>query len=324
MPLQNVSISHHVSFILLGVPGLEEFYVYIGLVFFVAYVISLMGNFTLLFIIKIEQSLHEPMYLFLCMLSSIDLVLSSSTIPKMISILWFNSQEIYYEACLTQMFFVHSFATMESSILLAMAFDRYLAICIPLRYTSLLTKQLVVYIGLGFLGRAVGAVLPLPILFKRLTLCKENIIHHAFCDHMAVVKLSCSDTTMNSLYGLVVALFIVALDLMLIILSYALILSAVFKLSTKESRLKALSTCASHICAILVFYVTVVLSSVVQRFGRNVPIYIHVLLASVYLILPPLINPIIYGVKTKQIQNRVMKLFVFKNREKVNDLGSSY
>uniref|UniRef100_A0A8C5M6N3 Olfactory receptor n=1 Tax=Leptobrachium leishanense TaxID=445787 RepID=A0A8C5M6N3_9ANUR len=312
MYLANVSTSHPVSFILLGVPGLEAFYLHIGVVFFVVYVISVVGNITLLFIIRIDRSLHEPMYLFLCMLSSIDLVLSSSTAPKMLGILWLSSHEILYESCLTQMYFVHSFASMESAILLAMAFDRYLAICHPLRYTSLLTKQVVVCIGLGSLGRAVVAAVPLPVLFKRLTLCKDNVIHHSFCDHMAVVKLSCSDTTLNSLYGLMVALSLVAMDLVLIIWSYIMILHAVFKLSSKESRIKALSTCASHICAILVFYVTVVLSSVVHRFGKNVPIHTHILLANVYLMLPPLINPIVYGVKTKQIRNRVMKFFAFE------------
>ncbi|XP_077155430.1 olfactory receptor 52K1-like [Ranitomeya variabilis] len=296
-------------FLLLGIPGLESSYVYIAFVFLTVYLVSVIGNVTLLLIIRIDRSLHEPMYIFLCMLSSIDLVLTNSTTPKLLNILWFNSQEILFDACLIQMFFIHSFATMESSILLAMAFDRYLAICHPLRYSSLLTDRLVSWICLGSLGRGVVVVLPLPILFRRLSLCAHNVIKHSFCDHIAVVKLACSDTTINSIYGLVAALLIVAVDLIFIVCSYFLILQAVFKLATNEARFKALSTCISHICAILVFYITVVLSSVVQRFGKAVPASIIILLANIYLLLPPFINPIVYGVKTRQIRNRVKRLF---------------
>ncbi|KAM4045582.1 olfactory receptor 52K2-like [Anomaloglossus baeobatrachus] len=307
--MSNLTSSPPMYFLLLGLPGLESCYFYIALVFFLVYLVSVIGNVTLLLIIRIDRSLHEPMYIFLCMLSCIDLVLTNSTTPKLLSILWFQSHEIMFEACLIQMFFIHSFATMESAILLAMAFDRYLAICNPLRYNSLLTDRLVLWICLGSLGRGIVAVLPLPILFRRLSLCSHNVIQHSFCDHIAVVKLACSDSTVNSIYGLVVVLLIVAVDLVFIVCSYLLILRAVFNLSSNEARFRALSTCASHICAILVFYATVVLSSVVQRFGKAIPAYIIILMANIYLLLPPFINPIVYGIKTRQIRNRVKKLF---------------
>ncbi|KAM8975714.1 olfactory receptor 52K1-like [Pelodytes ibericus] len=300
---------HPAFFILLGIPGLEVFYLYIAFIFSLVYVTLVIGNLTLLLIIKIDRSLHDPMYMFLCMLSSIDLVLSSTTTPKLLAILWFHSQVIYFEACLTQMVFLHSFAIMESALLLAMAFDRYIAICYPLRYNSILTKHLIINLGLLSVVRAAVLMVPLPFLIKRLPFCEANVVHHSYCEHMAVVKLVCADTTFNNIYGLVVALFIVGLDLLFIICSYVLILHAVFKLSSKEARLKALGTCASHICAILVFYIPVVLSSVVHRFGHTVPLHIHILLANFYLMLPPLINPIVYGMKTKQIRNRVITFF---------------
>ncbi|XP_073525024.1 olfactory receptor 52K1-like [Phyllobates terribilis] len=309
MSLQNSSSLLPIHFVLLGIPGLEHLYLYLALIFTVVYVTSVIGNLTLLFIIRIDRSLHQPMYFFLCMLSSIDLVLSNSTTPKMLGILWLNSQEIYFEACLTQLFFLHSFAIMESALLLAMAFDRYVAICNPLRYTSILTKWLITKIGVLAVSRASALMIPLPFLIKRLPFCSSNIIHHSYCEHMAVVKLACADTTFNNIYGLVVALFIVGLDLIFIICSYVLILRAVFRLASREARFKALGTCASHICAILSFYIPVVLSSVVHRFGKQVPIHIHILLANVYLMLPPLINPIVYGVRTKQIRNRVKSVF---------------
>ncbi|KAG9468149.1 hypothetical protein GDO78_013659 [Eleutherodactylus coqui] len=298
-----------IQFFLLGIPGLEHLYLYLAFVFTVVYITSLIGNFTLLFIIRIDRSLHQPMYFFLCMLSSIDLALSSSTTPKMLGIFWLNSHEIYSEACLTQMFFLHSCAIMESALLLAMAFDRYVAICNPLRYASILTKWLITHIGMLTVSRAVALMTPLPFLIKKLPFCSANIIHHCYCEHMAVVKLACADTTFNNIYGIVVALFIVGLDLMFIIYSYVLILRAVFRLSSKEARFKALGTCASHIVAILTFYIPVVLSSVVHRFGKMVPIHIHILMANVYLMLPPLLNPIVYGAKTQQIRNRVKSIF---------------
>ncbi|XP_063813015.1 olfactory receptor 52K1-like, partial [Pseudophryne corroboree] len=306
--MSNITISHPTFFKLLGIPGLESSYFYIGCIFFLVYVISVMGNITLLIIIRIDQSLHHPIYFFLCMLSLVDLALTTATTPKVVGILWFNSQEIYFEACLMQMFFIHSFATMESAALLAMAFDRYIAICHPLRYTTLLTNQLIFSIGVALVIRGVLCVMPLPILFLRLSLCNNSVIHHSFCDHIAVVKLACSDTNLNSLYGLVVAMLIVALDLVFI-WSYILILHAVFQLASRDARSKALSTCASHICAIVMFYLTVVLLSVVQRFAKNVPLYIVILLANVYLMLPPLTNPIVYGVKTQQVRNRILSLY---------------
>ncbi|XP_029457643.1 olfactory receptor 52K1-like [Rhinatrema bivittatum] len=297
------------TFLLVGIPGLEAEHYWISLPFCSAYIIALMGNFTLLFIIKVEESLHEPMYIFLSMLSSTDLVLSTSIIPKILAIFWFNSREIDFHSCLTQMFFIHSFAAIESGFLLAMAFDRYVAICNPLRYTSILTNPVIINIGLSVVVRAVSLVAPLPFLARRFPYCGSNIVHHSYCEHMAVVKLACADTTFSNLYGIIVALFLVGLDLIFIAFSYILILRAVFRLASDEARLKALSTCASHICAILVFYVPVVLSSVVHRFGQKVAPHVHILLASSYLLIPPMINPIIYGIKTKQICERVLNLF---------------
>ncbi|XP_029457540.1 olfactory receptor 52K1-like [Rhinatrema bivittatum] len=302
------------TFLLVGIPGLEAEHYWISLPFCSAYIIALMGNFTLLFIIKVEVSLHEPMYIFLSILSVTDLVLSTSTTPKLLAIFWFNSREINFHACLTQMFFLHSFAIMESALLLAMSFDRYVAICNPLRYTTILTNQVIIQIAVAALIRAVALMTPLPFLVKRFPYCRSNIVHHSYCEHMAVVKLACADTTFNNIYGIIVALFIVGVDLMFIVLSYIMILRAVFRLASKEARFKALSTCASHICAILVFYVPVVLSSVVHRFGQSVAPHIHILLANSYLLLPPMVNPIVYGVKTKQIRERVLKLFHNKSK----------
>lgn len=305
----NHSLLEPLVFFLSGIPGLEQAHPWISIPFCSMFVISLLGNGTLLYVIKTDLSLHKPMFFFLSMLSSIDLVLSLTTMPKTLGIFWFNAGEIGLVGCLVQMFFLHSFSIMESAVLLAMSFDRYVAICHPLRYHSILTPSLVVKAGLVALMRAVALMLPLPFLLRRLSYCHSFIIAHCYCEHMAVVRLACSNTRFNNIYGIFVALLIVGFDLGFIVLSYAKILRAVLSLATKEEQHKAFGTCLSHVCAILVFYVPVVLSSVIHRFGHHVPAYIHILLANFYLLFPPMMNPIIYGVQTKQIRERALHLF---------------
>uniref|UniRef100_A0A452HYK5 G-protein coupled receptors family 1 profile domain-containing protein n=1 Tax=Gopherus agassizii TaxID=38772 RepID=A0A452HYK5_9SAUR len=296
-------------FFLTGIPGLEALHLWISIPFSSVFIVALLGNCTLLYVIKTEPSLHKPMFYFLTMLAVIDLVLSTTTMPKILSIFWFNSREISFNACLVQMFFLHSFSIMQSALLLAMAFDRYEAICNPLRYATILTNSVIGKIGLAALARALLLVIPGPILLRKLPYCRTHVISHCYCEHMAVVNLACADTRVNKIYGIIVALFIVGLDLMFISLSYVKILRAVLSLASKEEQLKALGTCGSHLCAILVVYTPVILSSTIYRFGYHVAPHVHILMANFYLLFPPMMNPIIYGVKTKLIRDRVL-LFV--------------
>ncbi|XP_067403120.1 olfactory receptor 52K1-like [Emydura macquarii macquarii] len=296
-------------FFLSGIPGLEAMHLWISIPFCSVFTVALLGNCTLLYVIKTEPSLHKPMFYFLTMLAVIDLVLSTSTMPKSLSIFWLNSREISFTACLVQMFFLHSFAIMESAVLLAMAFDRYVAICNPLRYATILTNSVIAKIGLAALTRAVLLMVPLPFLLRRLPFCRSHVIAHCYCEHMAVVNLACANTRFNNIYGIFITLFIVGVDLMFIALSYVKILRTVLSLASKEEQLKAFGTCISHLCAILMFYTPVVLSSIVHRFGHRVAPHIHILLANFYLLFPPMMNPIVYGVKTKQIRDRLLLLF---------------
>ncbi|XP_008175988.2 olfactory receptor 52K1-like [Chrysemys picta bellii] len=300
-------------FFLTGIPGLESLHLWISIPFSSVFTVALLGNCTLLYVIKTEPSLHKPMFYFLTMLAVIDLVLSTTTMPKILSIFWFNSREISLNGCLVQMFFLHSFSIMQTALLLAMAFDRYVAICNPLRYDTILTNSVIAKIGLAAFARAVLLVLPLPFVLRRLPYCRSHIISHCYCEHMAVVKLACADTRFDNIYGIIVAFFIVGLDLMFISLSYVKILRAVLSLASKEEKLKAFSTCVAHLWAILVAYTPVVLSSIIYRFGHPVPPHVHILLANFYLLFPPMMNPIVYGVKTKQIRDRVLLLFRWKS-----------
>nr|XP_048723961.1 olfactory receptor 52E4-like [Caretta caretta] len=300
------------TFLLLGIPGLEVAHVWISIPFCAMYAIAVLGNFTILFIVKREPSLHGPMYYFLCMLAVTDLVLSTSILPKMLSIFWFNLREIDFNACLTQLYFIFCFSGMESGIFVAMAFDRYVAICHPLRHSTILTNPVVAKIGLAVVLRGGMLILPYPLLARRWPYCKTNIIPHSYCEHIAVVKLACADIRISSYYSLSVAFFVIGLDVFFIIMSYTQILKAIFSLPTKDARLKTFGTCGSHLCVILAFYIPTLFSSLMHRFSHNVPLHLHILIANMYLLVPPMLNPIIYGVRTKQIRDRLLRFITHK------------
>ncbi|KAM5127413.1 olfactory receptor 52N4-like [Mantella aurantiaca] len=297
------------NFILIGIPGLEDVQVWISLPVFSVYLITLFANICVLLTIKAEESLHQPMYLFLSMLLLTDLVQSSAAVPKMLLLFWLHLREISMEGCLVQMFFVHSFSIMGSSVLLAMAFDRYVAVCQPLRYSTILTKRLITKIGVLVVMRGILLIFPHSFLIRKLPFCGSHIIEHTYCEHIAVAKLACADIRINIVYGLVVALLVAGVDILGVTASYSMIITAVFNLPSREARHKVGSTCVSHVCVILLAYVPALFSFVSQRFGGHSASSTQIILSSLYLILPPMLNPIIYGIKTKEIQKNFLKLF---------------
>nr|ACE79107.1 olfactory receptor MOR10-1 (predicted) [Sorex araneus] len=277
------------------------------------YTLTLLGNGTILAVIKIDQSLHEPMYYFLSILALTDISLSMSTLPSMLSIFWFNIPEISFDACITQMFFIHGFGILESGVLVAMAFDRFVAIRDPLRYASILTHGVIGKIGIVILTRAFSVVFPVPFLIKRLPFCRSNVLSHSYCLHQDAMRLACASTRINSLYGLIAVILTLGLDALMILFSYVLILNTVLGIASRDERLKALNTCLSHICAVLLFYVPLIGITMVHRFGEHLPPVVHTLMGNVYLLLPPVLNPIVYSVKTKQIRRRI--IYVFQRRK---------
>ncbi|KAF4009232.1 hypothetical protein G4228_000631 [Cervus hanglu yarkandensis] len=252
------------------------------------------------------------MYYFLSMLSTTDIGLCISTLVTVLGIFWVNAWEISFNACLSQMFFIHLFTFMESSVLLAMAFDRFVAISNPLRYATILTHTRIGQIGLAVITRGTVILTPLVLLLKRLSFCHSHELHHSYCFHPDVMKLSCSDTKINSVFGLTAIISTAGVDSVFILLSYVLIIRSVLNIASPEERKKAFSTCISHITAVAIFYIPLISLSFVHRFGKHAPSYVPTLIANVYLLIPPVMNPIIYSVKTKPIQKAMLKLLCFK------------
>ncbi|XP_047609434.1 olfactory receptor 51F2-like [Phacochoerus africanus] len=300
------------TFLLTGVPGLEWAHVWISIPFCCLYLTALSGNTLILFIVLTEPSLHEPMYYFLSMLSTTDIGLCLSTLATVLGIFWVNAREISFNACVSQMFFIHLFTFMESSVLLAMAFDRFVAISHPLRYATVLTHTRIAQIGLAVITRGTVILAPLVLLLKRLSFCRSRVLRHSYCFHPDVMKLSCSDTKVNSAFGLTAIISTAGVDSVFILLSYALIIRSVLNIASPEERKKAFSTCVSHITAVAIFYIPLISLSFVHRFGKEAPSYVPTLIANMYLLIPPVMNPIIYSVKTKQIQKAMLKLVCSK------------
>ena len=277
------------------------------------YKTALSGNSLVLFAIVTQPSLHEPMYYFLSMLSTTDLGLSISTLFTMLGIFWFNAREISFNACLSQMFFIKFFTVMESSVLLAMAFDRFVAISDPLRYAIILTDSRITQIGVAIVIRGVLTLTPMVALLTRLSYCRSRVLHHSYCFHPDVMKLSCTDTRLNNAVGLTAMISTVGVDSILIPCSYVLIIKTILSIASPEERKKAFSTCISHIGAVAIFYIPLISLSFVHRFGKWAPAYVHTMIANTYLLIPPVMNPIIYSVKTKQIHRAVIKILHSKD-----------
>ncbi|MBN3290632.1 O52N2 protein, partial [Polypterus senegalus] len=305
------------DFFLNGFIGLEVYFLWLSIAYIVIFSFACAVNITLICVVKLEQNLHTPMYIFLCVLAVIDIGGCVSTIPKILQITIFNDRAISFHVCFLQMFFVLFLSAMESGVLAVMAYDRYVAICNPLRYTSILTPATITKILLVVFLRCIVLTGMFPVLASRLPYCLSTDVPQCYCDHIPVARLSCADITLNNIYGLCVAFLVVGMDLMYISFTYIMIIRAVLKLASKTARVKAFSTCGPHFTVILYIYTSSLLTYLINRFGQNQSQQLVVITTTLYLILPSILNPVIYAARNKEIREGFIKLFLKKTTHSI-------
>ncbi|XP_051521452.1 olfactory receptor 1M1-like [Myxocyprinus asiaticus] len=307
---QNISIVRPAYFFITGLSGIPySSYYYIFLFF--TYFIAVIGNSVVLFIIALDRSLHSPKYIGVFNLALADIGETNALIPNMLKTLLFESQYISYNSCLLNMYFVFLFGSMQSLSLVVLAFDRFIAICLPLRYHAIVTNT-----GMSLIFSAIWAfntfVMALTVsLLTRLSFCKSNVIQSYFCDHGPVYRLACNDNSMNNLMAnLCTALYLVA-PLAIIIVSYIGILLALIRITTWEGRIKALKTCVSHLLLVGVFFLPITCTYIAAFMFALSP-NARIISTSLAFVIPPMLNPIIYVLNTAEIKDLMQK--VLKNR----------
>ncbi|XP_051005556.1 olfactory receptor 688 [Acomys russatus] len=296
------------EFILLGFPGIHEFQHWFSLPMALLYIVALGANLLVLITIYREPNLHQPMYQFLGILAAVDIGLATTSVPKIVAILWFDAKAISLPGCFSQIYAIHSFMCMESGIFLCMAVDRYVAICYPLRYPAIVTQPFIIKATLSMLLRNGLLTIPVPVLAAQRQYCSRNEIDHCLCSNLGVISLACDNITVNRFYQLVLAWFVAGSDMILVFVSYASIVRSVLRLNSTEAVSKALSTCSSHLILILFYYTAIVIVSVTHLAGSKFPL-IPVLLNVLHIVVPPSLNPMIYALRTQELRLGFRKVF---------------
>ena len=268
--------------------------------------VTAMGNLGMILIIRLSSQLHKPMYYFLSSLSFIDFCYSSVITPRMLAGFLCRDEVISYSGCMTQLFFFCIFIISECYMLAAMAYDRYVAICSPLFYNVIMSPRVcsllvTAVFSVGFTDAMIHGGFML-----RLTFCKSNIIKHYFCDIVPLIKLSCSNTYIDEILVFVIGGFNMVATSLTIIISYAFILCSIFRIHSKEGRSKAFSTCSSHLTAVLVFYGS--LMSMYLKPASSSSLTQEKVSSVFYTNVIPMLNPLIYSLRNKEVKNALMKL----------------
>ncbi|XP_075404782.1 olfactory receptor 2AT4-like [Tenrec ecaudatus] len=294
-------------FYLMGIPSLpKSFYLPIFFVFLLLYLLILVGNVLILVAVVAEPRLHTPMYFFLINLSTLDILFTTTTVPKMLSLFLFGDHFLSFPACFLQMYLFHSFSCSEAFILVVMAYDRYVAICRPLHYPVHMTPQTNAALAAGAWLSALLLPIPAVVQTSQMAFDKITHIYHCFCDHLAVVQASCSDTTPQTFMGFCIAMVVSFLPLLLVLLSYARILASVLRIKSREGRSKAFSTCSSHLLVVGTYYSSIAIAYVAYR--AELPLDFHIMGNVVYAILTPVLNPLIYTLRNKDVKAAITKM----------------
>ncbi|XP_053319710.1 olfactory receptor 6N2-like [Spea bombifrons] len=314
MEIQHIfssNMNHTVTeFVILGFSNLGSIHQLLFGFLACVYVLIIFGNITIAFVTWFDPHLHTPMYTFTGMLSLLDIFYTAVTVPQILVIFWAGRAYISFMGCLFQMYFFHSLGITENYLLTVMAYDRYVAICNPLRYATIMTFKYCKKLMSGcFLCGFLSPVTKL-ILVSRLPFCGSNNIHHLFCDLSPLLHLACTDTYLNVIADFIINSCIIVLTSIFITLTYIHIIIKILKMNTAEGRKKAFSTCTAHLAVVFIFFGSVAFMYVRPR-ERYTPEYDQ-LVAINYTVLTPLLNPLVYSLRNKEIKKSLKKIFHIK------------
>ncbi|XP_065498003.1 olfactory receptor 12D1-like [Caloenas nicobarica] len=295
------------EFILLGLTDIQGLQYFFFVFLLLLYLTSLLGNGAIVTMVVAEARLHTPMYFFLGNLSCLDIVYSTVTGPKMLSGLLFGHQPISLGACLAQLHFFHFLGSTEAMLLATMAYDRYVAICNPLRYTLVMSPRTCLLLAaaswsIGFVHAMVHSVMT-----SQLSFCGHNHIHHFFCDIKPLLNLACSSTSLNMTLLNVITTSVALGSFALIVLSYLYIICFIFhKVQSQEGRWKPFSTCASHLTVVALFYIPVLFNYTPPSSGSSLKRDVQVSL--LYSAVTPALNPLIYTLRNREMRSALKKM----------------
>ncbi|XP_063297580.1 olfactory receptor-like protein I9 [Pelobates fuscus] len=297
------------EFILIGFPGLpQRFYHFASLTMFLVYTIALTANGTVILLITFREHLHHPMYLIIMNLSLSDLIFDTITLPKAIAMYWIADGKISLGACMFQLFGVHFLGSFDSFIIMLMAIDRYVAICKPLRYSSIITNKMTVFLCclLWLIAGMFG--LATVLLTARLSFCNSKI-NHCFCNNAVVILLSCVDSHSTHSVAFILAMIVLLIPLSFIIFSYAIIIRTISTSRGSENWQKAFYTCSTHLFVIGMYYVPRLFVYACNQLRLILNADLNIFLLCLYTFVPHLASPIIYCLRTKEIKKTLKNIF---------------
>uniref|UniRef100_A0A8D1QSE7 Olfactory receptor n=1 Tax=Sus scrofa TaxID=9823 RepID=A0A8D1QSE7_PIG len=299
--------SHISEFLLLGLPIQTEQQGIFFALFLGMYLTTVLGNLLIILLIRLDPRLHTPMYFFLSHLAFSDVCFSSVTVPKMLTNMQTQDQSISYAGCIAQMYFFIFFTVLDNFLLTSMAYDRYVAICHPLHYTTIMREGLcTLLVTVSWILSSVNALCH-TLLLTQLSFCADNTIPHFFCDFGALLKLSCSDTSLNELVIFTLGLAVITLPLTCILVSYGHIGATILKVPSTKGICKALSTCGSHLSVVSLYYGTIIGLYFVPSSSTSSPK--DIISSVMYTVVTPLLNPFIYSLRNRDMKGALEKLF---------------
>ncbi|KAG9465324.1 hypothetical protein GDO78_018504 [Eleutherodactylus coqui] len=274
--------------------------------FLLSYLLSVIGNGLIILVVMFSPRLHSPMYFFLTVLSFTELLSISSTAPKALQSFFQVGKTISFIGCATQFSVFTASATCECALLTVMAYDRYMAICQPLRYMSVITMTVCWKMTIFTLIVAFGNGVTAASLLFSLSYCDSNLIAHFFCDTLPMISVACGNTISIEIYQLIMSVIGIIFPSTLIICSYVKILTSIFLLHSTDSRHKAFSTCGSHLLSVIIFFGSAMFAHL--RFGNPFSSYEDRIVSLSYCVIIPTINPLIYSLKNNEMKEAIRKL----------------